>query len=459
MNTPLSRLTRSTRDGSLRVCFCLALLSLAIPACAEDPPSEDEQALRAAGIPTDASGLLKFFTDRSLPTADRERYAMLIKQLGDEDFVVREKAQTDLINAGPKVAVLLRRAMNDPDDEVRFRVKDCLQALSRFAITTGPAASAARVLRAKKFGGMVNALLDYLPSATDATVEDEVTITLAVVGVKDGKPDRVFAGVLKDRDPVRRAAAALVLGRSGNSEQRDAVRALLTDSDPRVRFRAAQGLLAARDKEAIPALASTLADAPVELARQAEDLLTCVAGDKAVRVKFDQNDAVRKRCRDAWQSWWKSSGEKVDLAKADVDLEFANPTLQLRSVTRKFVLAALTSDGKTLRDLTDVPFTVLGDRVFNKREELHQFIQDNLAYGSNRAQSLAIEGTMTVEEHLKTIKENKDAIKKMADPKNRVVYVSATIDGNRERIAVFVKTGDKGVKVIGIGQMEVVPMP
>jgi len=454
MNAPLSSTTRGALAGAFRVCCCLALLSLAGGVRTEEPLDEDEQALRAAGIPTDAPGLLKFFADRSLSNADRERFTGLIRQLGDEDFVVREKAQTDLVNAGPRVAILLRRALGDPDDEVRFRARECLKALSRFAITTGPAASAARIVRAKKIEGLTSVLLDYLPSAPDAGVEEEVTLALAVVGVKAGKPEKVLIDALKDSDPIRRAAAALVLGRSGNAEQRDAVRELLTDRDARVRFRAAQGLLTARDKDAIPVLASALADAPTELARQAEDLLTCVAGDRAVRAKLDEDGSTRRRCRDAWLSWWKSAESKVDLTKADVDLEFANPTLQLRSTARQFILAALAGDSKMLRQLTDVPFQFLGDRVFNKREELDQFIRDNLAYGANRTQGLTIEGVATVEEYLKTARENKDTIKKMADGKTRVVSVTAKIDGTRERVAVFVRTTDKGVKIIGIGQLE-----
>src|SRR5262249_19866067 len=154
--------------------------------------------------------------------------------------------------------------------------------------------------------------LEYLPSAADDVVEDEVCTTLALLGVQDGKVAAVLPPALEDKTAIRRAAAALVLGRSGTAEQRAAVRGLLDDADAGVRLRAAQGLLAGRDGRAVPALAALLSEGPPEVAARAEELLYCLAGAGAPRVALGNNPAARKRCRAAWEQWWKLNEKRLD---------------------------------------------------------------------------------------------------------------------------------------------------
>src|SRR5262249_48267742 len=57
------------------------------------------------------------------------------------------------------------------------------------------------------------------------------------------------------------------------------------------------------------------------LAWSAEDLLYRVAGEQAPAPIAGslEDQAIRKKWRESWQSWWKTKQEKIDLAKVNLD--------------------------------------------------------------------------------------------------------------------------------------------
>ena len=125
------------RKTIVRRAFAISLSALLIFVAGfgftRDPENEsvkaDEQTLKAAHLGTDGPALLDFFRSHTLSPADRERVGRLIKQLGDDEFAVREKASADLVKLGPKVVALLRPVAKDPDCEVARRAGDCLRQL------------------------------------------------------------------------------------------------------------------------------------------------------------------------------------------------------------------------------------------------------------------------------------------------------------------------------------------
>ena len=58
----------------------------------------DEQLLKGAGVPTDGPGLIQYLRRRTLQDAAGDKIKTLIRQLGDDDFEVREKASAGLID-------------------------------------------------------------------------------------------------------------------------------------------------------------------------------------------------------------------------------------------------------------------------------------------------------------------------------------------------------------------------
>jgi HEAT repeat protein len=130
-----------------------------------------------------------------------------------------------------------------------------------------------------------------------------------------------FAEFLKDKFPIRRAAAGYLFTRRGNADQRPAGKKLLADPDPIVRLRTSQGLLGSKDKDAIPVLIDLLEKLRwTEEAWQAEEMLHWVAGDDAPEPTIGAGTVeARQKCRKAWEQWWQTNSAKVDLARLDQD--------------------------------------------------------------------------------------------------------------------------------------------
>lgn len=296
--------------------FGLALTLLAVPTgVADEIEKADEKTLQAADVGTEGEALLTFFRRRTPTEEDERLIGRLVRQLGNDSYDLREQASRALTERGRTALPALRAALADSDFEIVRRAKACIGEIER-GDTAVPAAAARLLARRRQPAGAVAALLAYMPFATEALVEEEVLATLVVLGTRPGKVDPALTAALKDRVPARRGAAAYVLGRHPEKDQRAAVRPLLADAEALVRLRAARGLLVGKDREAVPALIALLADAPAHLAGQAEEALWDLAGDASPAMPADGEPAeVRRKYRDSWARWWRDRGKDVDLAR------------------------------------------------------------------------------------------------------------------------------------------------
>jgi hypothetical protein len=147
-----------------------------------------------------------------------------------------------------------------------------------------------------------------------------------------------------------------------------------------VRFRAAQGILAGRDKAAVPTLISLLQGVPLDLSQRAEDLLQRAAGNSAPSRTLGDSEINRKVCSAAWCDWSKSNLKKLDLAMRDVSLPHLNINTRAKDVALRWIKGLAKRDLSTWKKTSDVPFTgTMGSAfiVFNNREELDQwFLND-----------------------------------------------------------------------------------
>ena len=303
---------------ALRLALPLVLALMAPPTPADDAAAADEQTLRTADLPTDGPGLLDLLRKRILSAADGRRAEALIRELGDDDFDVREKATAELKAMGPPVWSLLRDALQDPDPEVCFRAQRCLTAIAGADLPAAAQSAVVRTLGRLKPPGAVAVLLAVLPTLDDAELLDDACQALASSAVSGGAVDPALVQALADRSPLRRAAAGEALTRAGAADLRPAVEKLLHDADPAVRQRVALALLGAHDKEAIPTLIDLLCETPRERSGPIEDVLRLVAGDQAPSVSPGDDEASRRKCRDAWQGWWKDHRAGLDLAAIDL---------------------------------------------------------------------------------------------------------------------------------------------
>jgi hypothetical protein len=94
---------------------------------------EDVKILREAGIPLDNKALLDFLRARTLADIDRTKILALVRQLGDDDFLVRAKASDRLEALGAPAVPLLRQALRDDDIEIVHRAQKCLQHIEKVA--------------------------------------------------------------------------------------------------------------------------------------------------------------------------------------------------------------------------------------------------------------------------------------------------------------------------------------
>jgi hypothetical protein len=294
-----------------------AFLVLATIAPGADSDS-DEALLKDSRIAVDGPGLLDFFRQRTVQGQDEAHIKALIRQLGDDSFDAREAASRKLVALGSRARAFLNQALKDPDAEVQHRAAECLKLIEQGA-ASAVVSAAVRVLARKKPEHAAEVLLIYLPSADDEVVADAVRTALTALALRDGKAEAGLIKALTARSPLQRAAAGQALIRAGAADQRGAVRKLLTDTDPLVRYHVALALALARDKEAVPVLIALLADAPLTAqdTSRIEEFLYELADDKAPSAVPADDPPARRQFRDAWAKWWQDHGKDVNLAKLD----------------------------------------------------------------------------------------------------------------------------------------------
>src|SRR5262249_31762251 len=154
---------------------------------------------------------------------DRDTIAALIRDLGADDFAVRENASNELVKAGRKAASLLRQAKDGGDAEVRRRAEVCLERIERGEERTLGAA-AARLRAARRPAAAARTLLRFAPFADDRDTLESVRDALAAVAVRDGKPEPVLADALVSKQPLWRGLAGEALVRAGQADAVPAVR-------------------------------------------------------------------------------------------------------------------------------------------------------------------------------------------------------------------------------------------
>jgi hypothetical protein len=279
--------------------------------------ADEKKTLEEGGVDTSDKGLLLYFRTRTPDETTRQQLEALVRQLGADLFDTRQKASEELVRRGTPAVPYLRRVLDHPDLEVRRRARRALEAITssgETAITSAAISVLARRGAANAKLEAVPVLLAWLPHATEASLEQEAVTALLTASPAGRALDKALLAALDDPVPVVREAAVHVIGQRGNKEQRELVRKRLADRDARVRFRAVEALLVARDKEAVGPLVELLAEE--KLGWQAEELLIALAGDKAPDLSISNpEEGARRRCLEAWRAWWKANRETVDLGR------------------------------------------------------------------------------------------------------------------------------------------------
>jgi HEAT repeat protein len=257
---------------------------------------------------TKGPGLLSELTKRTRPEVDLGKVHALVGKLADNSYEARETARKDLIDLGVPVLPLLRQVDRDrPDLEVQVRIRACIESIEgqnekAKAESLPRLLALTRLVALRKPPGAAEAILAYLPAQDDDGLREELQNALNAVAYSDSEANPVVLKALADSSPTRRIAAARALCSVPKPDHLDKVRRLLADADPAVRLAVALALAEARDPGALPALASFIAQAPADLAGQAEDFLSRFAGD-AGPGDLPDGDNNRGKRSTAWAAW------------------------------------------------------------------------------------------------------------------------------------------------------------
>jgi hypothetical protein len=274
----------------------------------------DEALLQEAQVGTDGAALLDYLRQQTGDDDDLLGIDRLIGRLGSDDVKEREEASGKLTRLGLVALPALREAAKSDDAEVRKRAGNAVEQIVR-DYRLGVPLAAVRTLLRRQPEGTVKTLVGYLPYAGDEAVEEEIYFGLYDLTAKAKTIDGALSAALTNKLPARRALAACIVGRLSDAEQRKAVRKLFDDADATVRLRAAQALLAAEDKDAIPILVKLLGEPVVAVSWQAEELLHWAAGDSSPQeVVGAAREEDRVKCSESWDTWFRKNGAATDLA-------------------------------------------------------------------------------------------------------------------------------------------------
>jgi hypothetical protein len=184
-----------------------------------DPGAAEEEALKAAGVPTTGPGVLDFLRRQTPPAVNEAKVRALIRQLGDDSFAARRQASGELAELGAGAAPWLQEALNDDDPEVGHRARECLDRIGG-PLDAAVVAAAVRLAALRRPDGAAEALLALVVRTRDEALGREARAALAALAARDGKPDPTLLRALDDADPVRQAAAAAALGRDAGAYAR-----------------------------------------------------------------------------------------------------------------------------------------------------------------------------------------------------------------------------------------------
>jgi hypothetical protein len=234
---------------------------------------------------------------------------------------VRTQASADLVKAGLSAKPILVEVLKKGkvDLEVICRAEQCLRQIqdgSEAVLAT----AAARLIAHRKPAGAAQALLDYLPFATDMIVRDELQEALTATALVEGRPEECLVKALAGARPDQRAAAATALVQAGALAKLPRLRQLLKDADFDVRLQVALAMVRARDKAAVPVLIDLVTVLPADRVWKAEEMLARIAGDKGPHLFVDPNTPAAK-VQQAWNMWWEANNTALDLSKLDTSVQ------------------------------------------------------------------------------------------------------------------------------------------
>lgn len=433
----------------------LVLLVFQSSCVAQSTADADEAILRGAKITADGPGLVAYFQNRSVNSQeDQKKIEELIKKLGSQRFRDREQAAEELIALGKSARAALVVATMAKDLELRIRAEKCLAVIDA-AKNIEVELAALRLLRLRNPDQACSVLLAYFPSIHDGQIEEEALTTLAAVSFPKGKAATVLSVNLKEKNPVRRGVAAMLLGWKGSETERAAVyQMLMKEPDSLVRLRIVQGLVAAKHRKALAQLLPLLTDASLPIAEQARDLLALAGGKTSVVTKLGTDSASRKKCREEWEQWWDAHGERVDLATAGIDVPWYNIDVRARATVLRWIECMNNGDLNEVHKVTAMPFAIADQAVLKTQKEFDELLGQAAKNEPREKLIVSSLKVQRVEDVAKKLKRTAfDLLAKYPHNEIRVVSITGKGDAQAPQVSLmmFVHVRGGEGRVFGFG--------
>jgi HEAT repeat protein len=279
--------------------------SAALPSAAT-PSGPDELLLKKYDIePTIAS--MRTGLRAMLPGSESERRQQkLIRQLGDDNYYVREAATKTLQRLPVVSSGLLNKAMQGGDPEVRWRAQIVLKSAGRR--TSDLLQAALRVIVQRNLTGLAPEVLGTMYLCTTQMLRETASRALSITAGRDDA-ERLRKHLDDPSRPVRVAALRALVRVEGTAAQPD-LRRLAADRDDVIKFEATLALLAQGRRDALPALGGLLESGELTVRVRAVQVLRSVSGKRFLFVAYEEPDKRREAVA-SWRKWIADNAQTV----------------------------------------------------------------------------------------------------------------------------------------------------
>ena len=275
---------------------------------AEAQTSVYEKILAEKNIGVDSPALAKYLKDLHPTPEQREKAKMLIRQLGDSSFRVRERATVELqMMVRPPTEALVVASKGD-DPEIRRRAQQVLDVGKPAAVRVMHAAF--HVIAAKKTPGLMAELLAAIPLCDKRYLESAARRAIDAAA----KPEdaEILRKALRGENAQVRVAAASGLGKAVGQDARGDLHALLKDREDRVKLAAAEAIADLGDRKCLATLLAML---------NSDELLVRVSAATALRQLSGKHHGFaayhtaeeRAKIVAQWKAWVDGDGKTAKL--------------------------------------------------------------------------------------------------------------------------------------------------
>lgn len=228
----------------------------------------------------------------------------LIRQLGDDDFNVREAASAAIRKLPLLPRVALDKAARSEDAEVKMRAENLLkQGDEQEQILL---LAVMKVIDRQKHKGFVTELIAVFPNIAGTEGRTALRRAIAASATKEDAP--TLRALLKHDDGALRAAGCQGLGNTLGKEASTDLMPLLMDRDESVQLAAARALADVGDRACLQTYLKLLESSQHSIRWEAEGSLRWMSG-RVMKVESDDDAKRQSLLALAWRGWVEGDGK------------------------------------------------------------------------------------------------------------------------------------------------------